>query len=238
MSVGHAEPRRPLRRRWRRDRARRREPATSSTGRRETLTQWALPSAPEVDLVEVRRRRSSRATRRATARRSRCSCATRRVRARGAAPATRARSSSSSTAAPRARRRPASAATRSSSSTPASSSSSPTCAAATATARRGSTPTTAPKRLDVITDIEDAGKRIRASWVTRTARRRRSAIIGGSYGGYSALMGMTMFAGAYDAGVSIVGISNLLDVPAEHRALPPQPAHRASTAIPRRTPRR
>src|SRR6185369_10071719 len=29
------------------------------------------------------------------------------------------------------------------------------------------------------------------------------------YGGYSVLMGMTMFAGAYDAGVDIVGISDL-----------------------------
>jgi dipeptidyl aminopeptidase/acylaminoacyl peptidase len=34
-------------------------------------------------------------------------------------------------------------------------------------------------------------------------------VFGGSYGGYSVLMGMTMFAGAYDAGVDIVGISNL-----------------------------
>jgi len=33
---------------------------------------------------------------------------------------------------------------------------------------------------------------------------------GGSYGGYSALMAMTMFAGAYDAGVSVVGISSLV----------------------------
>ncbi len=31
-----------------------------------------------------------------------------------------------------------------------------------------------------------------------------------SYGGYSSLIGMTMFASAYDAGVDIVGISNLL----------------------------
>ena len=34
--------------------------------------------------------------------------------------------------------------------------------------------------------------------------------MGGSYGGYSALVAMTKFAGAYDAGVSIVGIGNLL----------------------------
>jgi dipeptidyl aminopeptidase/acylaminoacyl peptidase len=32
---------------------------------------------------------------------------------------------------------------------------------------------------------------------------------GGSYGGYSVLMAMTLFAGAYDAGVDVVGISDL-----------------------------
>ena len=66
-----------------------------------------------------------------------------------------------------------------------------------------------PKRLDIITDIEDA-----ATW----ARKRfagggaapRLGIFGGSYGGYSTLIGMTMFAGAYDAGAEIVGISNLV----------------------------
>jgi dipeptidyl aminopeptidase/acylaminoacyl peptidase len=34
-------------------------------------------------------------------------------------------------------------------------------------------------------------------------------ITGASYGGYSTLVGMTMFAGAYDAGVASVGMSNL-----------------------------
>lgn len=65
-----------------------------------------------------------------------------------------------------------------------------------------------PKRLDVITDIDDAGKALRARF-TRNGRAPRIAITGGSYGGYSVLMGMTMFAGTYDVGVSIVGISNL-----------------------------
>ena len=65
-----------------------------------------------------------------------------------------------------------------------------------------------PKRLDVITDIEDAGKALRARF-TRNGKAPKVAIVGGSYGGYSALVGMTMFAGTYDAGVSIVGISNL-----------------------------
>jgi len=65
-----------------------------------------------------------------------------------------------------------------------------------------------PKRLDVITDIEDAGNALRARF-TRNGKAPKTAIVGGSYGGYSALIGMTMFAGTYDAGVSIVGISNL-----------------------------
>ena len=69
-------------------------------------------------------------------------------------------------------------------------------------------PTTAPKRLDVISDIDDAGKALRARF-TRNGKAPKIAITGGSYGGYSVLMGMTMFAGTYDAGVSIVGISNL-----------------------------
>jgi protease II len=65
-----------------------------------------------------------------------------------------------------------------------------------------------PKRLAIITDIEDA-----ARWARRTfaegGNEPRVGIFGGSYGGYSVLMGMTMFAGAYDAGVDIVGISDL-----------------------------
>ena len=65
-----------------------------------------------------------------------------------------------------------------------------------------------PKRLDVISDIDDAGKALRARF-TRNGKAPRIAISGGSYGGYSVLMGMTMFGGTYDAGVSIVGISNL-----------------------------
>lgn len=66
-----------------------------------------------------------------------------------------------------------------------------------------------PKRLVVITDIEDAAKFIRTNW-TKDGVAPRIGIMGGSYGGYSALMGMTYFAGAYDAGVSDVGISNLV----------------------------
>jgi len=65
-----------------------------------------------------------------------------------------------------------------------------------------------PKRLDVITDIDDAGKWIRANW-GRNGKAPRVGVTGGSYGGYSTLVAMTMFAGTYDAGAEEVGISNL-----------------------------
>jgi dipeptidyl aminopeptidase/acylaminoacyl peptidase len=65
-----------------------------------------------------------------------------------------------------------------------------------------------PKRLAVITDIEDAGKELRKRFA-RGGKEPKVGIMGGSYGGYSTLIGMTMFAGTYDAGVSIVGISDL-----------------------------
>src|SRR5262249_37510455 len=65
------------------------------------------------------------------------------------------------------------------------------------------------KRLKVITDIEDCAKFIRANWA-KDGKAPRIGVFGGSYGGYSTQMAMTMFAGAYDAGVSVVGISNLL----------------------------
>jgi dipeptidyl aminopeptidase/acylaminoacyl peptidase len=65
-----------------------------------------------------------------------------------------------------------------------------------------------PKRLAVITDIEDAAKWARAQFAVN-GQAPKVGIYGGSYGGYSVLMAMTMFAGAYDAGVDIVGISDL-----------------------------
>ena len=65
------------------------------------------------------------------------------------------------------------------------------------------------KRLNVITDIDDCGKWIRANW-GRNGKPPKIGITGGSYGGYSTLVGMTMFAGTYDAGVSIVGMGNLV----------------------------
>ncbi len=65
-----------------------------------------------------------------------------------------------------------------------------------------------PKRLDVITDIEDAARWARTKFAAG-GTSPKVGIYGGSYGGYSVLMGMTMFAGAYDAGVDVVGISDL-----------------------------
>ncbi|WP_437490072.1 prolyl oligopeptidase family serine peptidase [Sorangium sp. So ce1014] len=65
------------------------------------------------------------------------------------------------------------------------------------------------KRLDIITDIEDAAKFVRASF-GHEGRPPKVGIFGGSYGGYSALLGMTMFAGAYDAGAAVVGMSDLV----------------------------
>ncbi|MFO0618548.1 MAG: prolyl oligopeptidase family serine peptidase [Polyangiaceae bacterium] len=64
------------------------------------------------------------------------------------------------------------------------------------------------KRLDVITDIDDVAQFIRTKWAAN-GKAPKIGIYGGSYGGYSTLVGMTLFAGDYDAGVSVVGISNL-----------------------------
>ena len=66
-----------------------------------------------------------------------------------------------------------------------------------------------PKRLDIITDIEDAAIWARKRFAVN-GKEPKLGVLGGSYGGYSTLMAMTKFAGAYDAGVSIVGISNLV----------------------------
>jgi dipeptidyl aminopeptidase/acylaminoacyl peptidase len=65
-----------------------------------------------------------------------------------------------------------------------------------------------PKRLGVITDIEDCARFIRDRWAAG-GQAPRIGITGASYGGYSTLVGMSMFAGAYDSGVAVVGMSNL-----------------------------
>jgi dipeptidyl aminopeptidase/acylaminoacyl peptidase len=64
-----------------------------------------------------------------------------------------------------------------------------------------------PKRLSVITDIEDAARYWREK-ATRGGKAPKVGIMGGSYGGYATLIGMTMFAGAYDAGAAAVPIAN------------------------------
>lgn len=66
-----------------------------------------------------------------------------------------------------------------------------------------------PKRLAVITDIEDAAKYVKTAWAVG-GKAPKVGVMGGSYGGYSTLVAMTMFAGSYDAGASVVGISNLV----------------------------
>jgi dipeptidyl aminopeptidase/acylaminoacyl peptidase len=65
-----------------------------------------------------------------------------------------------------------------------------------------------PKRLDVITDIEDCATHLRATWAVDGVAPK-IGVAGGSYGGYSVLMAMTYFAGAYDAGVALYSISSL-----------------------------
>lgn len=65
-----------------------------------------------------------------------------------------------------------------------------------------------PKRLNVVGDIEDAAKFIREHWGV-AGSAPKVGVLGWSYGGYSALLAMTKFAGAYDAGVAAVGMSNL-----------------------------
>ena len=65
-----------------------------------------------------------------------------------------------------------------------------------------------PKRLSIITDIDDAAKWAKTTFASN-GKEPKVGVYGGSYGGYSVLMAMTMFAGDYDAGVDIVGISDL-----------------------------
>ncbi len=64
------------------------------------------------------------------------------------------------------------------------------------------------RRLDVIGDIDAAGRWIRANWV-RNGKAPRIGAMGSSYGGYATLVAMTMFAGTFDAGAAIVFMSNL-----------------------------
>jgi len=64
------------------------------------------------------------------------------------------------------------------------------------------------KRLQVITDIPDCATYVRKAFAVDGVAPK-VGVMGGSYGGYSTQVAMTKFAGSFDAGVSIVGMSNL-----------------------------
>lgn len=66
------------------------------------------------------------------------------------------------------------------------------------------------KREKVITDIEDASVWIKNNWKNSKNESPKIGVMGWSYGGYSTLFAMTKFAGAYNAGVALVGMSNLV----------------------------
>lgn len=66
------------------------------------------------------------------------------------------------------------------------------------------------KREKVITDIEDASIWIKNNWKNSKGESPKVGVMGWSYGGYSTLMAMTKFAGRYNAGVALVGMSNLV----------------------------
>lgn len=68
-----------------------------------------------------------------------------------------------------------------------------------------------PLREKVITDIEDASIWIKKKWHKDLGSESpKIGIMGWSYGGYSTLMAMSKFAGSYDAGVALVGMSDLV----------------------------
>ncbi len=68
-----------------------------------------------------------------------------------------------------------------------------------------------PLREKVITDIEDASIWIRKNWFKDMGvQAPKIGIMGWSYGGYSTLMAMSKFAGSYEAGVALVGMSDLV----------------------------
>ena len=66
-----------------------------------------------------------------------------------------------------------------------------------------------PKREKVITDIEDASIWMKKNWA-RNGVTPKIGVMGWSYGGYSTLMAMSRFAGSYNAGVALVGMSDLV----------------------------
>lgn len=66
-----------------------------------------------------------------------------------------------------------------------------------------------PKRENVITDIEDASIWMKKNWA-RNGVTPKVGVMGWSYGGYSTLVAMSRFAGSYNAGVALVGMSDLV----------------------------
>lgn len=66
-----------------------------------------------------------------------------------------------------------------------------------------------PKRENVITDIEDAAIWIKKNWA-KNGVAPKVGVMGWSYGGYSTLLAMSRFAGSYNAGVGLVGMSDLV----------------------------
>ncbi len=66
------------------------------------------------------------------------------------------------------------------------------------------------KREKVITDIEDASIWIKNNWKNVKNESPKMGIMGWSYGGYSTLFAMTKYAGSFNAGVALVGMSNLV----------------------------
>ncbi len=65
------------------------------------------------------------------------------------------------------------------------------------------------RRLSVITDIRDCADFIKKTWA-KNGVVPKVGITGGSYGGYSTLVGVSLFAESYDAGLAIVGMSSLI----------------------------
>lgn len=65
-----------------------------------------------------------------------------------------------------------------------------------------------PKRLRVLFDIPDVANYIKKAWAVNGVAPK-VGVMGGSYGGYATLVAMSHFAGVFDAGVAIVGMSDL-----------------------------
>jgi dipeptidyl aminopeptidase/acylaminoacyl peptidase len=66
-----------------------------------------------------------------------------------------------------------------------------------------------PLRLKTIVDVEDCAKYIRANW-GKNGKPPKIGVTGIGHGGYLALIAMTQFAGAYDAGSAVSGIPELV----------------------------